>query len=285
VRIRSLSVSLALTFCAYGQTPAPDAAGQMALIAKMRDAALNYESRLQDFICTQLTTRTTTTTQEGQRENGGERENGGQVQRWKLLETQEVELSYVAHKENPRLLKVNGDSKNPEKKIKKNHYRPTGQFGTALLWIFNPKVSAEFQWDRSEMLDGKRLCVFRYRVPQATTSITMFVNKNSVKLGHHGFVSADCDTGDAMRIQIETDPATVKMFGRQVPVGTKLDVRYAWTKIGDDQFLLPQEAVETGLYNDRRTKAETKFEQYRKYKSSSTITFGEADKAATPPPR
>ena len=43
--------------------------------------------------------------------------------------------------------------------------------------------------------------------------------------------------------------------------------------VGSNAFLLPQDAVEIGIFGKTLTKAEIKFQQYRKYDSSSNITF------------
>src|SRR5580700_8473604 len=126
MQLRALPLTFALVLGglvlgAFGQGTAPDVAGQMAMIARMRDAAINYADRLQDFLCTQLTTRSVDTS--------------GSGKHWKVLETQELELGYIAHKEHYRLLKVNGKTTNLEKRVKKGYFIPGGEFGTSLRKI------------------------------------------------------------------------------------------------------------------------------------------------------
>jgi len=226
----------------------------------MREAALGYSDRLQDFICTQMTTRST---------------DGSGTGHWKLLETQELELSYVSHKENYRLLKVNGKSRNPEKRVKQGYFNPGGEFGTAFRWIFDPKVKAEFVWDHAEGVGTKRVCVFRYSVAASASTMIMHADLDRVPMGHRGFVHANCDTGMVLRIHIETDPAFVQRRGKPVAVGTKLDVGYGLTTIASKEFLLPQEAEEVAIFDKTLTKAKIEFQQYRKYESNSTIHFEE----------
>jgi hypothetical protein len=258
--VRTVLLFSALASCADAQFPDPDAAAQKAIISRMRSAALGYGNRLQDFICIQLTVRSADRT--------------GTGKRWKPLETQEQELSYVSHKEHYKLLKVNGESPIRDKSIKPGYFIPGGEFGTALQRIFDPAANAEFEWDHGELSAGKRSCVFRYRVPVATSITAMQVNLNSVKLGHRGFVSADCDSGAATRIQMESDPTSVQDSGRELALGWQLDVRYGPAMIGSIEFLLPQEAEEIVRFGKKLTKAEIRFQQYRKYDSSSSITFG-----------
>ena len=244
----------------FAQTPAPPtAADHQALIALMRDAALNYADRLQDFLCTQFTTRTVDTS--------------GTGNRWKLLETQELELGYITHNEHYRLLKVNGKDRDPAKKIKKGYWNPGGEFGSSLLYIFAPKVAAEFEWDHEESAAGTRSCGFRYRVPVATSSYVIQADLDHVRMAHHGFVTADCETGAVMRIQMETEPASVKRVGRDYAIGMTLDLQYRQAAIGGKGYLLPQWATETGIFGKTLTKVEIQFRDYRKYDSSSNILF------------
>ncbi len=248
---RTVVLFSALASCAHAQFPEPGGAEQKALISRIRSAALGYADRLQDFICIQVTARSA--------------DNTGTGKRFKPLETQEQELSYVSHKEHYKLLKVNGDSTIRDGSIKQGYAITGGEFGTALQRIFDPNANAEFTWDRG--------CVFRYRVPVASSTFVIHANLNDVKLGHRGFVSTDCVTGAVTRIQMESDPASVKEGGRELALGWQLDVRYAPAMLGSNEFLLPQEAVEIVRFGKTLTKAEIKFQQYRKYDSSSIITF------------
>jgi hypothetical protein len=254
MRFRTLPLAFALAIPAFGQD-----GPQMALIAKMRDAAAGYADRLQDFLCTQLTARSI--------------DPSGSGKHWKVLETQELELGYIAHKEHYRLLKVNGKTTDLEKRVKKGYFRPGGEFGSSLLKIFDPKAAAVFEWDHEESAAGQRTCVFRYRVPVATTTLIMTADMDHVKMAHHGFVSADCETGMVSRIQIESEPASIFRNGREGAIGVQLDVQYRPASIASKEFLLPQQAVEIARFFDTRTKVEIQFQQYRKYESNSTITF------------
>jgi hypothetical protein len=257
MQFRVLSFAFALPLFAYGQ--GSDAAGHEALVARMREAAVTYADRLQDFLCTQLTTRST--------------DGGSSRKHWRLLETRELELGYIAHKEHYRLLKVNGKTTDLEKRIKKGYFIPQGEFGTSLMKIFDPQAAAEFEWDHEEAIDGVRTCVFRYRVPVRTTTLMMHADGDRVKVAHHGYVSADCDAGAVRRIQIETEPASVFRNGRQTAIGMQSDVRYRPTTIASKEFLLPQQAMEIARYSNTLTRVEIQFRQYRKYDSSSNITF------------
>jgi hypothetical protein len=53
----------------------------------------------------------------------------------------------------------------------------------------------------------------------------------------------------------------------------QLDVHYGMTTIESKEFLLPREAVEIVPFGKTQTKAEIRFQQYRKYDSNSNIRF------------
>jgi len=256
-------VATVLSLCAHCQPASPDPNEQNAIIERMREAANSYTDRLQDFLCIQTTTREAGTT--------------GNGKHWKRLETQELELSYVARQEHYRLLKVNGKSTDLQKRIKPGYFMPKFEFGTALRRIFDPKARAKFEWDHMEQDGPKPLHVFRYEVAKSTMSMVMAVDMDRVPLGHHGFVYVDGDTGMVMRIQLESEPGYVMRHGRQIRVGSKLDVRYGLTAIAGKEFLLPQTAEEIAIFDTTLTKAEIQFQQYRKYEANSTINFSDPD--------
>lgn len=188
----------------------------------------------------------------------------------------------MAHKENYRLVQVNGQSTNLQRRIKQGYFKPGGEFGTALWWIFNPKAKTEFVRYHREASDGRNICVFQYHVPIASTTWTMQVNVDRVPMAHHGLVQADCRDGAVLRIQMESEPARIRQRGHDLALGARLDMRYGPVTIAAREFLLPQGAEEVALFAETLTKAEIRFRDYRKYESNSTIKFGEGDPKPDP---
>jgi hypothetical protein len=250
---------LAFVCCACAQTNSPDANEQAAIIERVKHGGAEFRNQLQDFICRQTVVRSTATSDT--------------PKHWKPLETQEMEVSYVDHKEHYKLLSVNGQTTDMEKRVKQGYFIPMGEFGSMLWKVFDPKVEADFTWDHMDTVDGRRRCTLRYRVPLARTTSVMQVNEQHVPMEHAGFVEADCDTGMVLRLRYETDPKSIKMKGRDVAIGETLDVRYGPVTIGEKEFFAPLSAEEIGLFYHTRTRSEIEFAKYRKYESSSTITF------------
>jgi hypothetical protein len=235
-----------------------------AVIARTREAALAYGDRLQDFLCVQTTDRSV--------------DAAGTGKHWKHLETREVEVAYVAHQEKSRLLSVKGKSMNPEKGIKKGYFTPGGEFGRSLEKIFDPKARATFTWDHEEMQDGRPVCVFRYEVPRASTTMGMTADLDKVFLAHHGVVYADCGSGSVLRFQIAAEPGILRRNGKDIAIGVDLEVRYAPATIGEKEFLMPASADEVVTFGSTKTRAEITFGRYRKYEASSTIRFEDPPK-------
>jgi len=261
MKLRIAVLPAVLVLAANGQPPAPDATERKAIASRMQQAALAYIDGLQNFTCTQFLTRTAGNSPTGPH--------------WKLLDTQEAELDYVDRKEQYTLLKVNGESTDPAKRIKRGPYlTPGGEFASRLLKIFDPKAHAEFDWDHEETA-GAHTCVFRYNVPQATSTEIIHADQDHVQVGHHGMVWANCDTGAVTRFQLESDIGEVVRIGRRMQVGFRTEVRYAPTAIGSQEFLLPQSATVMALFYKTWTKVEIQYRQYRKYDSNSVVKFGD----------
>lgn len=245
--------------CAYAQSLAPSPADQQALIARMREAAVNYGERLQNFSCTQYTERST--------------DNGSNGKHWKHIDTLEHQVDYVDHHERYRLLSINGKTNDLARRLMKGHFSPGGEFGSRLRHIFVPIAQAQFAWDRAEEIGGRRACVFRYRVAEETSTLAMEINGQSITLGHHGFVHADCETGAVLRIEIETDAAWAWLGGQRNAIGAQVDLRYGMASIGAKEFLVPLEAVEIARFGRTLSKADIRFRNYRKYDADSSIKF------------
>lgn len=247
---------LVTAFVAQADNP-PDT---QALIAKMRAAATSYSEHLHDFVCRETIVRSTSTDRK----------------KWKPLETQEVEVGYIAHQEHRRLLSVNGKTEDAQKYVKKGYWIPGGEFGQSLMWVFAPKAQAAFTWDHEEPVGARRGCVFQYSVSRENTTYVLNADADHVHLGHSGFVTADCETGGILRLQVRTEQEFVTRGTMKVEIGEDLDVRYGPVTIGGQEFLLPQESVETSPFGKTVTRVGIRFSDYRRFDSSSSIRFDDS---------
>jgi hypothetical protein len=229
--------------------------------------ALQRIASLKDFICTQIVTRSS--------------DDSGSGRKWKLLEVQELELNYSANSAHYVLSKVNGKSENLQDKIKRGHsYVGYGsEFSFLLKAIFSPKVQAEFTWDHEESLEGRKVCVLRYRVPQATSIFNFTTDSQTRMQALHGLIYANCENGDIVRLQIEAEPVSIT---RTITVGfvknrseistsSEYDIHYRPTTIGPREFMLPQTSTAIINFGGKLTKSESQFQDYHKFDAETKI--------------
>jgi hypothetical protein len=95
---------------------------QARLLEQAREAALRYSDSLPDFLCTEVVRRT-------QDAHG----NG----RWRDLDTLTVKLSYFGHREDYKLMEVDGKPTLLEYELVAGAVS-TGEFGTRLYAVFDP---------------------------------------------------------------------------------------------------------------------------------------------------
>jgi hypothetical protein len=167
--------------------------------------------------------------------NGSNAVKKNRVKRWQVLDTQEREVGYISHQEHYRLLSVDGKAPGAAK-IKPGYFLPSGEFGTALGYIFQPKAAAQFEWDHAEQGGAQQLCVFRYRVSASESTIVMYSDGEQTHLGHHGIIYADCKSAMPTRRHIESEPASVRRGIFKVALGWNIDVRYAMTQLARGSF-------------------------------------------------
>ena len=91
----------------------PDAEERKAIPARIVAYAREYDSRLQDFVCYQVTRRSS--------------DRSGSGERWKNLDSYEHELTYFQRKESYQLVKVNGKPAEQGAGPKQGFYQTQGQ--------------------------------------------------------------------------------------------------------------------------------------------------------------
>ena len=137
--------------------------------------------------------------------------------------------------------------------------------------IFDPASNASFQWERWGTLRGKRMHVFSFRVPQATSKYSIFHGgtKRTIVAGYHGYIYVDRDLGFVAKIAMECDSIPVDF-----PVQTvKLDLDYDFTKIGTQDFVLPLKTSLKSREGKYLSWNEAEFRLYKKFGTETTVTF------------
>jgi hypothetical protein len=234
--------------------PPPSPAEQKQLIEELREYAMNYDKRLPDFLCTQVTRRFY---------------DPSGLEYWVNADTITAKLSYFQNKEEKKVLFVNNQYKDVDWD-KLGGATSTGEFGSMLREVFEPETDAAFQWERWGTLRGKRNHVIRYRVLQQQSKWTIVYEKSmSVRPGYTGLIYVDANTGMVTRVTL--DAQEIPSYFPIQMAKTQLD--YDYTDIGGSTFLLPLRAEVKMREGKFLVRNDIEFRNYRKFGADTSITF------------
>ena len=218
-------------------------------------SARSFDSHLPNFVCKQATGRFQ-----------------GVDRHWKQLDRYEDELTYFEGKEKYRLISLNGK---PSKLLHENlrrGFRSEGVFGSMFSRVFRIESKTEFEWTRTESLDGKLTNVLRFRVLKENSQWKSTSNGKEYVRGFEGWIWADAQNDSVVRLQA----APVSETGDpQWLQAAQIDLRYGLVSVGGINQLLPIRAESRiqGAKNGRKNVSE--FSEFRQYKSEVTMLFDE----------
>jgi hypothetical protein len=244
--------------------PPPSYEDQNSILTEAREYALNYTKNLPDFLCLQVTRRYFDP-------NGSDN--------YRSYDTVMTKVSYVEQHEKYELLSVND-------RFMTSSYESlggtisSGEFGSMMKEIFEPRTDAEFHWLRWATLRGRRTHVYAYVVDQAHSqwSIEDRTVHDRISPGYSGLVYVDRDTHAVMRVTLKAEgiPATFPIQ----EADDRLD--YDLTDISGRQFILPMMAqvhLKAGKINQRN---DIEFRGYRKFSGDAVIKFDDISTDPTP---
>jgi len=244
--------------------PPPSAEEQAAIIAEVREYALNYTKGLPDFICTQVTRRYIAPSPGGR--YGG---HAGDDPSWQLQDTLTIRLSYFQQKEDYKLILVNNTVTQQDYQ-KLGGAISTGEFGSMLKDIFEPETEARFEWDHWATLRGRRAMAFAYHVAQPRSHWMLDYNREMhVFPAYSGLVYVDRESHQILRVTLVSENIPADFPIRQGE--TVLD--YDYQTISDHPFLLPLKAENRMRTSDVLTRLDIEFRLYRKFSTESEIKY------------
>jgi len=243
--------------------PPPSEQQQKEIIDRVTEYALEYDKRLPDFICAQVTRRYFDPTG---------------LEFWSNTDTITARLTYFQHKEEKRVILVNNQFQDIDYD-RLGGATSTGEFGSLLKEVFDPASHATFHWERWATLRGKRMYVFGYRVPRAYSKWKLVYERSMEDVpGYRGLVFIDQETLQVMRVTLEADDIT-PAFPIQA-ASTKLDYDYA--EISGRNYLLPLRAEVRMRAGKQLSKNEVEFRMYRKFGAEAEIRFADLDTPLEP---
>jgi hypothetical protein len=230
---------------------------QASLLEKAREAALQYSASLPDFLCTEVVRR---------------RQDPLGNRRFVSMDTLTVKLSYFDHKEDYKLMEVDGKPTLLEYQSVGGAVS-TGEFGTRLYSLFHPRSHGEFRWKGWTTLRKRRVARFSYRIARENSIYRIQygpvpVGPNSIVVPYHGEVYVDEETHMALRLTQQAE----------IPYGFPIDsndstVDYEFAAVGGKQYLLPSHAYVKTRNGRNVAENNVEFREYRKFQSETTITF------------
>ncbi len=252
--------------------PPPSPEDQRKIIEQAREYALGYTKNLPNFICTQVTRRYI---------------DPSGLEFWQQHDVLTARLSYFEQKEDYKLVLVNNRAITTDVPyMSVGGAVSSGEFGSMMKELFEPKTEADFRWERWGKLRGRIAHVFAYRVAQARSQWHVtYENTEDIVPGYHGLVYVDRDTHMVLRITLEADlPPTFPIQ----QVSDTLD--YDLAPIGTSEYMLPLKAVVRTRQGKLLAKNDVEFRMYRRFTAEAEIKFDTPDplpeeKTTEQPPR
>ena len=230
---------------------------QADLLEQAREAAIRYSDSLPDFICTEVVRRT----QDAQG-------NG----RWRAMDTLTVKLSYFGHKEDYKLMQIDGKPTVLEYQYLGGAVS-TGEFGTRLFSVFDPRSHGDFRWKGWSTLRKRRVARFWYHIARENSIYkiqygTMPFGQDAIIVPYHGEVFVDEETHMVLRLTQEAEiPQTFPINANDSTVD------YEIAAIGGKQYLLPSHAFMKTRSGHFVAENNVAFREYRKFQTDANITF------------
>jgi hypothetical protein len=248
-----------LLFAATLRAQRPTDAEASALIEKARAGAMSYTASLPDFLCTQMVRRY----QDPRGDN-----------RWQRLDVLTVKLAFSDHHEDYKLIAIDGKQTTVDF-METNGPTSKGEFGSLLLFLFHPKMEAEFHWKGWATVHKQRVAVFSYKVDQEHTQFHVSFGRtrggsssNEVLAPYFGEVIVNPESGAVLRI---TQHAVLPLA---FPIReSSATVEYDYAEVGGQRYLLPLHAEVNMAAGRYKTRNDVEFKDYRKFGSEAVISF------------
>jgi hypothetical protein len=236
----------------------PGAEEQKGILADARGHALQLESSLPDFVCTQTTRRFESLS----------------AHNWQPVDVIVERLTYFDHREAYTVLTLNGQPANTAHDQLNGPYS-SGEFGSLSKAIFLPETETEFDWYDWSMLRGKTMQVYAYRVgaPQSRYHIAVPERSLDFVAGYHGFIFIDNKDHFVYRITLHADGIPSNFPIQDV----EISLDYDYTRIGEANYILPLQFELSSREVGRLLRNHVDYGNYQKFLAVSDIKFGSTD--------
>ena len=250
-----------------------NAAEEAASLNAVRGYALRDARSLPHYTCTQTTRQTigiaNFTLTESREDTCGSERNP-------LFATQAVALAEGPSRADRRAAgppgnvssgPVSADGRDPFTEM----FLP-GEFGRFLGIVFDPETGADVRWDRMATLNGRRVNVFAFRVPQSR-GYRLVESTRTIQVPFKGLVYADYQTAAVVRLEMKC----IDIPADSEYTGADLTLDYKPARVAGQEFILPSHSrVDFQMLRGRATN-DAEYRSYRRFSADSTIQFESAD--------
>jgi len=238
---------------------------QKRMVEAIRDAALAYTENLPNYICAQVTERRVDPTGSGD---------------WRKQDTILETLSYNEHQESYKVVTINDRVATDKKHDQLGGATSSGEFGSILRALFDPRDEAEFQWTRQTRISrpagDRNADLLSFRVRRPVYGIQDQTSGRSISVGYHGFLWADRETAAILRIKFDCDDIPTDFPIQSV----SLDLIYDFVEIAGQRYALPLLFDIKSAQGRSVSWNQARFANYRKFSADTNIIFDAPD---TPP--
>jgi hypothetical protein len=246
--------------------PPPD---QSSVLESVRASALQYIGKLPDFICTQVTHRTSSRAGFSVTGDGIGINHSSVRSPTDVNDVIEERLTYIGNREEYEVLRTNGKPAKGVDHLQLQGAFSAGEFGSALHDIFDPNAHTSFSWDRIEHIHGRKVYVYAFRVPQEHGAIVIHRDPDrQVVVTYSGRIFVDPQTFSVLRITSTLDlPA-----GFPIIHGDRM-IEYKPIAIANKEYLLPSHSEVHMQDSARWYTNQVDFKDYHKFVAESTIHY------------
>ena len=251
---------------------------QAKILQSVTACALRYTQKLPDFMCTRITHRQISSLINAAGEPTGVTGLGALAvalpditrSTSTLRDVIEERLTFIDHKENYTVIAVNGRKVTGVDHIQFQGAISTGEFGTDLHNIFDPRSSTVFSWDRPGAFPGSRIYIYLFRVPAQHGAVVVDLDSGSqVVASCAGRIFVEAVTLAVLRIEYHFD------LPQGFPIrDAAVIVDYRPIAIAGRRYILPFRADVRMRDHSRQYVSTIDFRDYHKFVVESTVVYG-----------
>lgn len=257
---------LCTAVCLFGddKESRPTSEQQSAMLAAMARFAGQYVSNLPNFICLQVVEQY---------------QGNKKAEHWRKGDTLSLRLAYSDRKEHRTLEQVNDKPVESRTKSWRHPMQTEGEFGPMLANLFSDASDTQFDWNRWETIDGRRLAVFDYKIDKEHSQAKLGdTYVHDVTVPTHGSVFGDPETGEIFKVSSDITDIPSELAQREADTS----VVYNYVTIGASKYLLPSHVTVLMKTKDTSLRNVSEFRDYKKFEAESTLKFGGDDSESAP---